>query len=150
MFALFAAPGRPGREHYAIHCFVDWPMSISLSLAADRHGVPGLVLALCIALGFPAHAHADDATPEHTRLTAALRQLDAIERLVAQEAAYPRDDRARYHFDYPRLAADLTHVRAGIRDYLSPSRAQPRDPAVLLGDYRQPAVPPATEPEDAP
>src|SRR5690606_16399744 len=75
MFALFAAPGRPGREHYAIHCFVDWPMSISLSLAADRHGVPGLVLALCIALGFPAHAHADDATPEHTRLTAALRQL---------------------------------------------------------------------------
>ncbi|WP_418648314.1 RAQPRD family integrative conjugative element protein [Thauera butanivorans] len=87
--------------------------------------------------------------PEHARLAVALRQLDAVERLVAQEMAHPRDDRARYHFDYARLTADLARVHAGIRDYLSPSRAQPRDPAVLLGDYRQPAAP-ATDPEHTP
>lgn len=149
MFALFAAPRRPSREHHAIHRFVDWHMLISLSPATGRHCVPGLVLALCIALGFPIRAHADDATPERARLAAALRQLEAIDRLIAQEAARPQDGHARYHFDYPRLAADLARVRTGIRDYLSPSRAQPRDPTELLGDYRQPPAP-ATEPEDIP
>ncbi|NQD97042.1 hypothetical protein HP532_30740, partial [Pseudomonas sp. CrR25] len=86
------------------------------------------------------NASADDATPEHARLAAALRQLDSIERLVAQQATQAPDERARYHFDYGRLAADLERVRGGIRDYLTPSRAQPRDPAELLGDYRQPAA----------
>lgn len=110
----------------------------------------GLLLALfLLGAAFPGWVGADDATPEHARLAAALRQLDTIERLVAQEMASPRDDRARYHFDYPRLAADLARVRTGIHDYLSPSRAQPRDPAVLLGNYRRPAAP-ATEAEDVP
>lgn len=144
MFALFAAPRRPHREHHAIHYFADWHMSMSL------HPPAGMLLALLF-LGslLPGWVGADDATSEHARLAAALRQLDVIERLVAQEMAHPRDERARYHFDYPRLAADLARVRAGIRDYLSPSRAQPRDPAVLLGDYRQSAAP-VTEPEGAP
>lgn len=124
-------------------------MSISRSPAADRRCVPGLVLVL-VALGCSVCAYADDATPEHARLAAALRQLDAIERRVAQESARPRDAHGRYYFDYARLVADLARVRAGIRDYLSPSRAQPRDAAVLLGDYRQPAAPPATDPEATP
>ncbi|MBF3224681.1 RAQPRD family plasmid, partial [Pseudomonas aeruginosa] len=42
----------------------------------------------------------------------------------------------RYHFDYPRLLADLARVRAGIQFHLTPSRAQPRDPSELAGDYR--------------
>lgn len=121
-------------------------MSILLHSSTCWRLVPSLTLALALCLAGPGFAHADDATPEHARLAAALRQLDAIERLVAQEMAHPRDERARYHFDYPRLATDLARVRAGIHDYLSPSRAQPRDPTVLLGDYRQPATP-ATEPE---
>ncbi|MGS8282218.1 integrative conjugative element protein, RAQPRD family, partial [Pseudomonas aeruginosa] len=41
-----------------------------------------------------------------------------------------------YHFDYPRLLADLARVRAGIQAHLTPSRAQPRDPSELAGDYR--------------
>lgn len=105
---------------------------------------PALLLGLCLA----AQASDDDATPEHARLAAALRQLDSIERLVAQQAAQPRDERARYHFDYGRLSADLDRVRAGIRDYLTPSRAQPRDPTELLGDYRQPTA--ALEAQEAP
>jgi len=117
---------------------------------ADWRCVLGLLLALCIALGLPARAHADDVIPEHARLAAVLRQLDTIDRLIAQETARPRNERARYHFDYGRLSTDLERVRAGIRDYLTPSRAQPRDPAALLGDYRQSTAAASREPEATP
>jgi RAQPRD family integrative conjugative element protein len=125
-------------------------MRMTVPPIADWRCVLGLLLALCIVLGFPVRAQADDASPEHARLAAALRQLDAIDRLIAQEATRPRDERARYHFDYGRLSADLERVRAGIRDYLTPSRAQPRDPAVLLGDYRQSTAAASREPEATP
>ncbi len=115
-------------------------MSKRLLPPADRHHAPSLTLALLLGLCLAGHVSADDATPEHARLAAALRQLDSIERLFAQQTAQQLDEHARYHFDYARLSADLDRVRAGIRDYLTPTRAQPRDPAVLLGDYRQPAT----------
>ncbi|AXL70969.1 RAQPRD family integrative conjugative element protein [Pseudomonas aeruginosa] len=123
-------------------------MSKRLLSPANRHHATDLIPALLLGLCLAGHAGADDATPEHARLAAALRQLDSIERLVAQQAAQPPDERARYHFDYGRLTADLERVRSGIRDYLTPSRAQPRDPAELLGDYRQPAA--ALEAQEAP
>jgi len=123
-------------------------MSKRLPSPADRHHAPGLTLALLLGLCVSGHASADDATPEHARLAAALRQLDSIERLVAQQAAQQQDERARYHFDYARLTADLERVRAGIHDYLTPTRAQPRDPALLFGDYRRPVA--ALEPQVAP
>jgi RAQPRD family integrative conjugative element protein len=116
---------------------------------SDRHRAPGLSLALLLTLYLSGHASADDATPEHARLAAALRQLDSIERLVAHLAAQPHNERARYYFDYARLSADLERMRVGIRDYLSPSRAQPRDPTTLFGDYRQSVTPPP-EAEAAP
>ncbi|HCL3093313.1 TPA: RAQPRD family integrative conjugative element protein, partial [Pseudomonas aeruginosa 1BAE] len=74
---------------------------------------------------------------QRQELVAALRQLDALERTVADSAAHaPIQPGERYHFDYPRLLADLARVRAGIQAHLSPSRAQPRDPSELAGDYR--------------
>ncbi|GKS83674.1 RAQPRD family integrative conjugative element protein [Acidovorax sp. SUPP1855] len=84
-------------------------------------------------------AATDDAAIERERLAAIVRQLDLIDRLVGQSSTVAPDVPARYHFDYTRLNADLQRVRAGIRDYLSPQRAQPRDPAALSGDYRQDA-----------
>ncbi|MBG6487892.1 hypothetical protein I5I57_11490 [Pseudomonas aeruginosa] len=123
-------------------------MSKRLLSPANRHHATDLIPALLLGLCLAGPAGADAATPEHARLAAALRQLDSIERLVAQQAAQPPDERARYHFDYGRLTADLERVRSGIRDYLTPSRAQPRDPAELLGDYRQPAA--ALEAQEAP
>jgi RAQPRD family integrative conjugative element protein len=123
-------------------------MSKRLLSPANRHHITGLIPALLLGLCLAGHANADDATPEHARLAAALRQLDSIERLVAKQAAQPPNERARYYFDYGRLAADLERVRGGIRDYLTPSRAQPRDPAELLGDYRQPAA--ALDAQEAP
>ncbi|MDT4815418.1 integrative conjugative element protein, RAQPRD family [compost metagenome] len=121
----------------------------SLSLAT-RYSEPGLTMVL-ILLGLcgSGYSDADDSTPEQARLAAALRQLDNIERLVEQQAAQPNHARTRYYFDYARLSADLERMRAGIRDYLSPSRAQPRDPTQLLGDYRQDTAA-ATDTEVAP
>lgn len=74
---------------------------------------------------------------QRQELVAALRQLDALERTVTDSAAHaPIQPGERYHFDYPRLLADLARVRAGIQAHLTPSRAQPRDLAELAGDYR--------------
>lgn len=113
-------------------------MSMRLLVPTTRHPEPGLTIALLlISLCGSSYSAADDSTPEQAHLAAALRQLDSIERLVEQHAAQQNQERTRFYFDYTRLRADLQRMRAGIRDYLSPSRAQPRDPAQLLGDYRQ-------------
>ena len=42
----------------------------------------------------------------------------------------------RYRFDYLRLSQDIQRIRHGVQGYLSPSRAQPREPSELVGDYR--------------
>ncbi|MGP3790526.1 integrative conjugative element protein, RAQPRD family [Pseudomonas sp. B392_1p] len=120
-------------------------MSKRFPLPADRQHATGLIAVLTL-LGLCMSAPVGADTAEHARLATALRQLDAIERLVAEQ---PGDERTRYHFDYARLRADLDRVRGGIRDYLSPSRAQPRDPVQLLGDYRQ-SYGAATDTEAAP
>ena len=123
-------------------------MSILIHLSTVRRFVPGLALGLLSTGFFSGNVLADDTTPERARLEAVLRQLDTIERLIAEESARPHPEQSRYYFDYTRLNTDLERMRSGIRDYLTPSRAQPRDPATLLGDYRQPT--PASTPEDAP
>ncbi|AZE54517.1 hypothetical protein C4K03_2362 [Pseudomonas synxantha] len=76
---------------------------------------------------------------ESIRLSALLRQLDQIERRAEASARLPRDDNSRYHFDYTRFRDDVQRMRQGIRDHLSPQRAQPRDPLPLSGDYRREA-----------
>lgn len=92
------------------------------------------LIALLIA---PTLAHSSNTAQESTRLTSLLRQLDVIERLAEDSARLPRDDTSRYHFDYARFLDDLQRMRQGIRDHLSPQRAQPRDPLPLQGDYRR-------------
>ncbi len=98
-----------------------------------------LIAGLCLALLVPAASRAEGigtaSASEHNNLALILRQLDAIERLAESTAQLPAADGARYFFDYPRLKADLDRVRQGIRGYLVPSRAQPRDPAELTGHY---------------
>lgn len=86
---------------------------------------------------------AADSSPEREHLAALSRQLDLLDRLAEHSERLPKQDASRYHFDYARLREDIERVRSGIRDYLTPQRAQPRDPATLIGDYRQ-------EAEDAP
>lgn len=100
-----------------------------------HRGVP-IFLVTALLLGQSPMALAESPA-QRQELVAALRQLDALERTVADSAARaPIQPGERYHFDYPRLLADLARVRAGIQAHLTPSRAQPRDPSELASDYR--------------
>ena len=110
-------------------------MVASTWLRAAHRGVPTfLVTALLMGQSPMAVA---ESPAQRQELAGALRQLDALERTVTDSAAHtaviPGE---RYHFDYPRLLADLARVRAGIQAHLTPSRAQPREPPELAGDYR--------------
>lgn len=117
------------------------PMAAS-SATSLRHvglvaalGALGAFGTLAAGLGASFPARAADAATERAQLAVIVRELNLIDRLAANaEAVAP--EQSRYHFDYPRLHADITRVRAGIQDYLNPPRAQPRDPAVLSGAYR--------------
>lgn len=92
-----------------------------------------LLLSLAIVHGssYAATAH------EQEQLSLVLQQLDIIERLATRaEVASTSEPSERYRFDYPRLSQDIQRIRQGVQGYLSPSRAQPRDPTELSGNYR--------------
>jgi len=96
---------------------------------------PSLAMLLAVSLSALQPAAADDGALEREQLATLARQLDLIDRLAEQAAHTAPPSRARYHFDYARLRADLQRVRAGVQDFLVPQRAQPRDPVPLAGDY---------------
>ena len=92
-----------------------------------------LLLSLAFAHSSSYAASAD----EKNQLSLVQQQLDTIERLAARvEASSQSENHERYRFDYPRLSQDIQRIRQGVQGYLSPSRAQPRDPSELVGDYR--------------
>ena len=125
---------------------------VALTWRAAHRGVP-ILLVTALLMGQSPTALAESPA-QRQELASALRQVDALERTVAHSAATsPLASGERYHFDYPRLLADLARVRAGILAHLTPSRAQPRDPSELAGDYRtERAVepPPKVAPESQP
>lgn len=75
---------------------------------------------------------------EREELTLSLSQLNQIEASLhrAQQSARTGINE-RYYFDYPRIHSDITTLRSGIEHYLTPARAQPRDTATLVGQYRE-------------
>ncbi|MCS3835787.1 RAQPRD family integrative conjugative element protein [Pseudomonas sp. JAI111] len=90
-----------------------------------------LSLAVVHGISYAASAHEQD------QLSLIQQQLDTIERLATQaEISSNAQPKERYRFDYPRLSQDIQRIRQGVQGYLSPSRAQPRDPTELVGDYR--------------
>lgn len=97
-----------------------------------------LAIALAAGLSVCPGARAADQSAERADLATIIRELTLLDRLAMDgKTVAPRDD--RYHFDYTRLASDIARIRSGINDYLSPPRAQPRDPVVLGGEYRREA-----------
>lgn len=100
-----------------------------------RRGLP-VMLVVALATLFCGQGFAAETASEQAQLAMLQRQLDALERLAQEAAKLQSDGATRYHFDYSRLYADIERVRAGIRDYLTPQRAQPRDGDALLGRYR--------------
>ncbi|MHB1371424.1 MAG: integrative conjugative element protein, RAQPRD family [Pseudomonadaceae bacterium] len=95
---------------------------------------PSLAVVLAVLLSTLQPAFADDAL-EREQLAVLARQLDLVDRLAEHAASIAPQVRARYHFDYAQLRADLKRIRTGVQDYLVPQRAQPRDPVPLIGDY---------------
>lgn len=75
---------------------------------------------------------------EREELILSLNQLTQIEASLnrAQQSARTGINE-RYYFDYPRIHDDITTLRNGIEHYLTPARAQPRDTATLVGQYRE-------------
>jgi RAQPRD family integrative conjugative element protein len=94
------------------------------------------VIALVTGLSALSVTSASDTAVENARLATLVRQLDMIDR-IAQASENLAVTRTRYHFDYARFRSDIERVRAGVEDYLSPPRAQPRDPEALRVDYRR-------------
>ncbi|MBJ9228559.1 conjugal transfer protein [Citrobacter braakii] len=86
-------------------------------------------------LGSPAFA---PPLTEREELTLSLNQLSQIEASLqrAQQSARAGINQ-RYYFDYPRIHRDITTLRSGVEHYLTPARAQPRDTATLVGQYRE-------------
>ena len=90
-----------------------------------------LSLAVVDGISYAASAYEQD------QLSLVQQQIDVIERLVTQAAANNAAEHdGRYRFDYLRMTQDIQRIRQGVQNYLSPSRAQPRDPTKLVGDYR--------------
>ncbi|HCR2099396.1 TPA: RAQPRD family integrative conjugative element protein [Enterobacter asburiae] len=78
---------------------------------------------------------------EKDELASVQRQLDQVQASLerARVAAAQADpaDRGRFLFDYRQATSDLNTIRSGIDRYLEPSRAQPRDPSFVAGNYRR-------------
>lgn len=91
-----------------------------------------LAFACTSCVSFPALARPD--ANEQQRLALVLRQLDAAARISVTKASVT-DPTDRYTFDYARLSADIELIRQGINGYLTPARAQPRNPSELTGHY---------------
>ena len=111
-------------------------MTLRGSATTRPHPALLRVVALTAVLLMGGVTRASTTESEAAQLALMIRQLELLERL-AQSAAHRAPERARYHFDYARLHADLVRVRTSIRQYLTPGRVQPRDPSELIGQYRQ-------------
>ncbi|AID27782.1 RAQPRD family integrative conjugative element protein [Salmonella bongori] len=95
------------------------------------------IITIAISLFITSSALAAPLT-EREELTLTLNQLTQIEASLhrAQQSARTGINE-RYYFDYPRIHSDITTLRSGIENYLTPTRAQPRDVAAMSGQYRE-------------
>ncbi|PWU28659.1 type III effector Hop protein [Pseudomonas sp. RW407] len=105
------------------------PFSASLCRTA-QYGLIAVIGCICIA----PRANAASAS-EQANIEVMIRQLNALEDSARRSSHVADEPGQRYYFDYERLAGDIQRIRQGLQDYLTPSRAQPRDPAELTGDY---------------
>lgn len=80
-------------------------------------------------------AQAAGTASEQANIEIMIRELNALEAVARRSNELPNDGAQRYHFDYRRLAGDIARMRQGLQEYLTPSRAQPRDTTELSGHY---------------
>lgn len=104
-------------------------------LAAHHRRIVRYILAALICCGLAISDAVAANASEQANLEVMIRQLNALEDTARRSAQAAEEPGQRYFFDYQRLASDIQRVRQGLQDYLTPSRAQPRDPAELTGNY---------------
>ena len=100
--------------------------------------IPSFISKITIVISFSViaiSANAQHEISEHARLAILVRQLDMLERIATESQTLSCNQNGRYYFDYQRLHTDMQRIRTGIRDYLTPQRAQPRDPVEISGNY---------------
>ncbi len=106
-----------------------------LRLTAPTYRIPLACLITLAGFTLPIpHASAASAS-EQSNLAIMIRQLNALEDTAQRSALLTDEPGKRYYFDYLRLTRDIQRIRTGLENYLSPSRAQPRDPVELSGHY---------------
>ena len=98
-----------------------------------RLPITGLIVLSVFGLNTPYAATASAAEKESLNMI--LRQLNALEDTAHRSTQLSQEPGKRYSFDYQRLTDDIARIRQGLKDYLSPSRAQPRDPVDPSGNY---------------
>lgn len=112
-------------------------MKHTIGAGRGRRATWSMRLAVVLVSSASVPLSAGETPTENARLAAMLRQLNLIEHLAQEGRQTTSTAGTRYHFDYARLHADIARMRSGIEDYLSPPRAQPRDPSELAGNYRR-------------
>lgn len=95
---------------------------LTVSIAVFGHG---LVHTLVVAAS----------ASEQSNMAIMIRQLNTLEDTAQRSAQLTDEPGKRYYFDYPRFTRDIERIRLGLENYLTPSRAQPRDPVELSGSY---------------
>jgi len=106
----------------------------SLLLESPRRILLGALISVSGGFSLIPSAQAAGAS-EQANIEVMIRQLNALEDSARRSATIASEPGQRYYFDYERLAGDIQRVRQGLQEYLTPSRAQPRDPAELAGKY---------------
>jgi len=105
-----------------------------LLLASPRRILLGALISVSGGFSFVSSVQAAGAS-EQANIEVMIRQLNALEDSARRSATIAGEPGQRYYFDYERLAGDIQRVRQGLQEYLTPSRAQPRDPVELAGKY---------------
>jgi RAQPRD family integrative conjugative element protein len=117
-------------RNYQSRAVIQYQHFTALTYRLARAGLWAL-LGICLQV-----SHADAATAsEQANLEVMIRQLNALEDTARRSAQVADEPGKRYFFDYQRLAGDIERIRHGLEGYLTPSRAQPRDPAEVSGNY---------------
>ncbi len=91
------------------------------------------VFSLSLVLGLLFGAVSAQAT-EQEQLAQAIKQLEAAKLSLQRAAASARvSAKSREYFDYAAARQDISTVQAGIKQYINPSRAIPRNPTAIRG-----------------
>ena len=89
------------------------------------------IFTLSLELGVIFGARRAQATAQE-HLAQAIKQLDAAKLSLQRAAASAKvSAKSREYFDYASAHQDITTVQAGIKQYINPSRAIPRNPKAI-------------------